>query len=258
MNLLANILAARGEDGNPELWFYLVLAIVFIGKSVISYLKTKREDNEEEPDLETEDHHEKRVREVIAEMRRTVPERPQQAPRQEVPQPRVAARAPRPAPSPVELPNPSVKRKQRPQPDPVPDWGHGHAQEAARNTMERYVKAEEGAHESIRSLSDAGRSSAFAATGKGTAARIDPFFLPSWSPPPERFPSAFPVSENGHSLSGNPRETESPARFPAVAGARVFSGIHPIPVIRPWLKGGLSSSIRSCTRKVEKVVFMPQ
>lgn len=58
MNLLANILAARGEDGNPELWFYLVLAIVFIGKSVISYLKTKREDNEEEPDLETEDHHE--------------------------------------------------------------------------------------------------------------------------------------------------------------------------------------------------------
>ena len=96
MNLLANILAARGEDGNPELWFYLVLAIVFIGKSVISYLKTKREDNEEEPDLETEDHHEKRVREVIAEMRRTVPERPQQAPRQEVPQPRVAARAPRP------------------------------------------------------------------------------------------------------------------------------------------------------------------
>ena len=40
MNLLANILAARGEDGNPELWFYLVLAIVFIGKSVISYLKT--------------------------------------------------------------------------------------------------------------------------------------------------------------------------------------------------------------------------
>ena len=155
MNLLANILAARGEDGNPELWFYLVLAIVFIGKSVISYLKTKREDNEEEPDLETEDHHEKRVREVIAEMRRTVPERPQQAPRQEVPQPRVAARAPRPAPSPVELPNPSVKRKQRPQPDPVPDWGHGHAQKAARNTMERYVKAEEGAHESIRSLSDA-------------------------------------------------------------------------------------------------------
>ena len=98
MNLLANILAARGEDGNPELWFYLVLAIVFIGKSVISYLKTKREDNEEEPDLETEDQHEKRVREVIAEMRRTVPERPQQAPRQEVPQPRVPARAPRRTP----------------------------------------------------------------------------------------------------------------------------------------------------------------
>ena len=148
MNLLANILAAHGEDNDLELWFYLVLAIVFIGKSVISYLKTKREDNEEEPDPETEDHHEKRVREVIAEMRRTVPERPQQAPRREVPQPPVPARAPRPAPSPV-------KRRQRPQPDPVPDWGHGHAQEAARNTMERYVKAEEEAHESIRSLSDA-------------------------------------------------------------------------------------------------------
>ncbi|MCD8061075.1 MAG: hypothetical protein LUE13_01835, partial [Akkermansiaceae bacterium] len=155
MNLLANILAARGEDGNPELWFYLVLAIVFIGKSVISYLKTKKEDNEEEPDLETEDHHEKRVREVIAEMRRTVPERPQQVPHREEPQPRVPARAPRPVPSPVELPNPSVKRKRRPQPDPVPDWGHGHAQQAARNTMERYVKAAEEAHDSIHSLSDA-------------------------------------------------------------------------------------------------------
>ena len=32
MNLLANILAAHGEDNDLELWFYLVLAIVFIGK----------------------------------------------------------------------------------------------------------------------------------------------------------------------------------------------------------------------------------
>ena len=49
MNLLANILAARGEDGNPELWFYLVLAIVFIGKSVISYLKRREKTTRKSP-----------------------------------------------------------------------------------------------------------------------------------------------------------------------------------------------------------------
>lgn len=158
MDLLAHIFAAQdsGPDNSLKFWFWLIVGIIFVIKTVIGSLKAKKEAGEEEPVLETEDHHEKRVREVIAEMRRTTPPQPQAAPRPEAVHPRIPARSSRPAPVPVELPNPSVKHRRRPAPEPAPGWGRTQgAQEAAKNTLASYVKATEEAHQSIQSLSDA-------------------------------------------------------------------------------------------------------
>lgn len=150
------MLAARGGDDGLEFWFWLVVGIAFIIKKVIDFLKAKGADQEEETMVETEDHHEKRVKEVIADMRRTVTPPPQPQRQAQPPMPQPAARAPRQAPSPVELPNPSVPRRRQPQPTPapVPDWG-SRAQDAAKNTLDRYVKATEEARQSLNSLSDA-------------------------------------------------------------------------------------------------------
>ena len=73
-----------------DLWFWLIVGAIFLIKKVIEFLKPKEKD-EETPVLDTEDHHEKRVKEVIAEMRRTNPQ-----PRQPQPaRPQAPARAPR-------------------------------------------------------------------------------------------------------------------------------------------------------------------
>lgn len=147
------MLASGGDDDSLKFWFWLIVGVVYVIKKVMDSLKGKREEKNK-PSMETEDHHEKRVKEVIAEMRRTPPpaqkSRHPQTPRSHAP-----AHAPRPAPSPVELPAPSAARKRRPEPEPMPDWAAGNAQQTAQNVMESYVKATEEAQQSINSLSDA-------------------------------------------------------------------------------------------------------
>ena len=73
MDSLAYMLASGGDDDSLKLWFWLIVGAIFLIKKVIEFLKPKEKD-EETPVLDTEDHHEKRVKEVIAEMRRTKPE----------------------------------------------------------------------------------------------------------------------------------------------------------------------------------------
>lgn len=98
MDLLAYMLASGGDDNSLKLWFWLIVGVIFLIKKAIELLKPDEKD--EEPSVpDTENHHEKRVREVIAEMRRATPQ-PQQT------QPAAPARAPRPSAPPVELPSP--------------------------------------------------------------------------------------------------------------------------------------------------------
>lgn len=147
MDLLAYMLASGGDDDHLKIWFWVVVGAIYLIKMVVNFLKPKEEEKEK-PILDTEDNHEKRVKEVIAEMRRTPPQPPQ--PPQPAPQ-----HAPRPSAPPVELPNPSVARKPRPAPAPVPERAAPTAQQAARNVLEQYVKATEEAQQSMRALSDA-------------------------------------------------------------------------------------------------------
>lgn len=67
MDSLAYMLASGGDDDSLKLWFWLIVGAIFLIKKVIEFLKPKEKD-EETPVLDTEDHHEKRVKEVIAEM----------------------------------------------------------------------------------------------------------------------------------------------------------------------------------------------
>ncbi|WP_354833873.1 hypothetical protein ABGM91_04010 [Akkermansia muciniphila] len=144
MDLLAYMLASGGDDDHLKIWFWVVVGAIYLIKMVVNFLKPKEEEKEK-PILDTEDNHEKRVKEVIAEMRRTPPQPPKPAPQH----------APRPSAPPVELPNPSVARKPRPAPAPVPEQAVPTAQQAARNVLEQYVKATEEAQQSMRALSDA-------------------------------------------------------------------------------------------------------
>ena len=76
MDLLAYMLASGGDDNSLKLWFWLIVGVIFLIKKAIELLKPDEKD--EEPSVpDTENHHEKRVREVIAEMRRATPQ-PQQ------------------------------------------------------------------------------------------------------------------------------------------------------------------------------------
>lgn len=151
MDLTAYMFAAAGDDDSLKLWFWLIVGAIFLIKKVIELLKPKEKD-EKTPVLETEDHHEQRVKEVIAEMRRTNPQRrqPQQPARPQAP-----ARIPRPSAPPVELPTPAVIRKRRPEPEPVPAGAAATAEQTAQHVLERYVKATEEAQRAMHSLSDA-------------------------------------------------------------------------------------------------------
>ena len=134
MDSLAYMLASGGDDNSLKLWFWLIVGVIFLIKKAIELLKPDEKD--EEPSVpDTENHHEKRVREVIAEMRRATPQ-PQQT------QPAAPARAPRPS-APQPIPAPAAA-----QPEET-------ARQTAQNVLERYVKATEEARQSMRSLSDA-------------------------------------------------------------------------------------------------------
>ena len=134
MDLLAYMLASGGDDNSLKLWFWLIVGVIFLIKKAIELLKPDEKD--EEPSVpDTENHHEKRVREVIAEMRRATPQ-PQQT-------------------QPAALPSPAVARKPQPVPAPAAAQPEETARQTAQNVLERYVKATEEARQSMRSLSDA-------------------------------------------------------------------------------------------------------
>ena len=136
MDSLAYMLASGGDDNSLKLWFWLIVGVIFLIKKAIELLKPDEKD--EEPSVpDTENHHEKRVREVIAEMRRATP--PPQ----------------RPSAPPVELPSPAVARKPQRIPAPAAAQPEETARQTAQNVLERYVKATEEARQSMRSLSDA-------------------------------------------------------------------------------------------------------
>ena len=72
MDSLAYMLASGGDDNSLKLWFWLIVGVIFLIKKAIELLKPDEKD--EEPSVpDTENHHEKRVREVIA---ATLPHRP--------------------------------------------------------------------------------------------------------------------------------------------------------------------------------------
>ena len=58
------MLASGGDDNSLKLWFWLIVGVIFLIKKVIELLKPDEKD-EEPPVPNTEDHHEKRVKEVI-------------------------------------------------------------------------------------------------------------------------------------------------------------------------------------------------
>lgn len=133
MDSLAYMLASGGDDNSLKLWFWLIVGVIFLIKKAIELLKPDEKD--EEPSVpDTENHHEKRVREVIAEMRRATPQ-PQQT------QPAAPARAPRPSAPPVELPSPAVARK----PQPIPAPAAAQPEETARQSMRSLSDAEQAA-----------------------------------------------------------------------------------------------------------------
>ena len=144
------MLASGGDDNSLKLWFWLIVGVIFLIKKAIELLKPDEKD-EEPPVPNTEDHHEKRVKEVIAEMRRTKPQPRQIQPNQSA----APSRAPRPSAPPVELPSPAVARKPQPIPAPAAAQPEETARQTAQNVLERYVKATEEARQSMRSLSDA-------------------------------------------------------------------------------------------------------
>lgn len=151
MDLLAHMLAAGGgDDQSLKFWFWLIVGIVFIIKKVVDSLKGKIEDNQEKTSQETEGEHEKRVKEIMADMRRSVP--PKADPRPQPSRRQPPARSMRPAP--VERPHPFVPRTPPPKAEQAPGW-NAQAQDAAKNTLEHYVKATEEARASLNSLSDA-------------------------------------------------------------------------------------------------------
>ena len=204
MDSLAYMLASGGDDNSLKLWFWLIVGVIFLIKKAIELLKPDEKD--EEPSVpDTENHHEKRVREVIAEMRRATPQ-PQQT------QPAAPARAPRPSAPPVELPSPAVARKPQPIPAPAAAQPEETARQTAQNVLERYVKATEEARQSMRSLSDA-EQAALQRLQKREMKEHLPDLLPSSaaveSPSLKNSPSPPQIPESGCSLSGNPWKTQS-------------------------------------------------
>ncbi len=198
------MLASGGDDNSLKLWFWLIVGVIFLIKKAIELLKPDEKD--EEPSVpDTENHHEKRVREVIAEMRRATPQ-PQQT------QPAAPARAPRPSAPPVELPSPAVARK----PQPIPGAGgcttRGNSPADGAKCAGTLRKSY-GRSPAIHALSfrcGTGGSATFAKEGdEGTSARPSSVISRSGISFPEKFPSPPQIPESGCSLSGNPWKTQS-------------------------------------------------
>lgn len=198
------MLASGGDDNSLKLWFWLIVGVIFLIKKAIELLKPDEKD--EEPSVpDTENHHEKRVREVIAEMRRATPQ-PQQT------QPAAPARAPRPSAPPVELPSPAVA------PQTAADPGAGGCTTRGNSPADGAkcagtLRKSYGRSPAIHALSfrcGTGGSATFAKEGdEGTSARPSSVISRSGISFPEKFPSPPQISESGCSLSGNPWKTQS-------------------------------------------------
>ena len=193
------MLASGGDDNSLKLWFWLIVGVIFLIKKAIELLKPDEKD--EEPSVpDTENHHEKRVREVIAEMRRATPQ-PQQT------QPAAPARAPRPSAPPVELPSPAAA-----------DPGAGGCTTRGNSPADGAkcagtLRKSYGRSPAIHALSfrcGTGGSATFAKEGdEGTSARPSSVISRSGISFPEKFPSPPQIPESGCSLSGNPWKTQS-------------------------------------------------
>ena len=183
------MLASGGDDNSLKLWFWLIVGVIFLIKKAIELLKPDEKD--EEPSVpDTENHHEKRVREVIAEMRRATPQ-PQQT------QPAAPARAPRPSAPPVELPSPTTR-------------GNSPADGAKCTGTLRKSYGRSPAIHALSFRCGTGGSATFAKEGdEGTSARPSSVIRRSGISFPEKFPSPPQISESGCSLSGNPWKTQS-------------------------------------------------
>ena len=181
------MLASGGDDNSLKLWFWLIVGVIFLIKKAIELLKPDEKD--EEPSVpDTENHHEKRVREVIAEMRRATPQ-PQQT------QPAAPARAPRPS---------------APGAGGCTTRGNSPADGAkCAGTLRKSY----GRSPAIHALSfrcGTGGSATFAKEGdEGTSARPSSVISRSGISFPEKFPSPPQIPESGCSLSGNPWKTQS-------------------------------------------------
>ena len=198
------MLASGGDDNSLKLWFWLIVGVIFLIKKVIELLKPDEKD-EEPPVPNTEDHHEKRVKEVIAEMRRTKPQPRQIQPNQSA----APSRAPRPSAPSVELPSPAVTRKTRQ--TPTPETCGSCPADGAKCTgtlCESY-----GRSPTVHPLPfrcGTGSSATFAKErDEGTSAWFSSVISHSGISFPEKFPAPPQLPESGCSLSGNPWETQS-------------------------------------------------
>lgn len=162
MDFSPYILAASGDGGGLEFWFWLIVGGVYVIKKIIDFLKGKTE--EETPEVMNEEpEHERRIKDVIQEMRRqqgTTPLPSHIPPARPNPADAPARRQQGTTISPVKLPTPAVTRnKPIPAAEPLPSWASAtpNAQDNARHSMESYAKETEAARHSIQSLSDAER-----------------------------------------------------------------------------------------------------
>ena len=199
------MLASGGDDNSLKLWFWLIVGVIFLIKKVIELLKPDEKD-EEPPVPNTEDHHEKRVKEVIAEMRRTKPQPRQIQPNQSA----APSRAPRPSAPSVELPSPAVTRKTDPDARSRATCGSCPADGAkcTGTLCESY-----GRSPTVHPLPfrcGTGSSATFAKErDEGTSAWFSSVISHSGISFPEKFPAPPQLPESGCSLSGNPWETQS-------------------------------------------------
>ena len=183
------MLASGGDDNSLKLWFWLIVGVIFLIKKAIELLKPDEKD--EEPSVpDTENHHEKRVREVIAEMRRATPQ-PQQT------QPAAPARR---------------------GPQTAADPGAGGCTTRGNSPADGAkcagtLRKSYGRSPAIHALSfrcGTGGSATFAKEGdEGTSARPSSVISRSGISFPEKFPSPPQIPESGCSLSGNPWKTQS-------------------------------------------------
>ncbi len=197
------MLASGGDDNSLKLWFWLIVGVIFLIKKAIELLKPDEKD--EEPSVpDTENHHEKRVREVIAEMRRQPRSHSNPTCRTG---PRTAALSPSCRAS---LPRRGPQTAADPGAGGCTTRGNSPADGAkCAGTLRKSY----GRSPAIHALSfrcGTGGSATFAKEGdEGTSARPSSVISRSGISFPEKFPSPPQIPESGCSLSGNPWKTQS-------------------------------------------------